>query len=425
MRRLLSKFGITFKEDSKKQIGKALKRPWDDVGAEYALISTFESAIERLAGVSKWEAFRDVLHKDGRINAKLFTRRAGVFAVPRMFQVAEGADRAEEKKEFIEKLFEHSRFSPKLFKFMNAALYSVAYGLSAIEIFWEEDEKKRIIPADFQLIPNDFLVNTDGVWKYKPEEETSNEEALKIPDKKVIFTTKDPEYGVFGHGLLVELYWLHYIKKNILRYWSLYAEKFGSPTVKIEYPGDPSDEVIAKYLRIAESVQENTAIAIPEGVAISLLEAVRQSQSDYHLFINYLNGEIVQCILGQNLTTESPQQGTYAQAIVHEGVKWDIIRSDCFLIQDTIQQLINWIIEFEYGTQEGAPIFSFDLREPQDDIQKARLYEVLNNMGYRFSEEFISAAFGIPLVKEGQRVIGEIVEEEKNNEGLDNEGEMM
>jgi hypothetical protein len=64
------------------------------------LIEEFETAIRSLAGnKTKWQAFRDVIHKDGRISAKLFTRRASVMAVPMLFHEATGDPKAKEKKE--------------------------------------------------------------------------------------------------------------------------------------------------------------------------------------------------------------------------------------------------------------------------------------------------------------------------------------
>lgn len=365
---------------------------------EGTLVQYPNETITTLSCKSLWETFDEVLEKDGKIAAKLFSRRAAVLGVPWTLS-GNGP-----QYQFVNDLLSSDKFAPNLYKLIDGLLHAVSHGFAFIEPLWEKNEEGWIVPKGFILVPW-RRIRFDQDYNPLLQTKSNTVTGEQIPMYKGLVARSNPENGPYGHGLLYKLYWLHLLKKNNIKYWCLYNEKFGTPTAVGKYKGNPSSEQLDNYMAVLQGIQQDASIVCPESLAVELLEATRASSSDYDAFLRWLGEEIVQTILGQTLTSETGGTGSYAQAKAHNEVRWDFIKSDALLIQPVIQRWINWIIELNWGTDANSPVFAFDLREPSDDAVNAQVLNILVSAGLKIPSKWAYEKFQIPEPVEGETIL--------------------
>src|SRR5690606_37663777 len=83
--------------------------------------------------------------------------------------------------------------------------------------------------------------------------------------------------------------------------------------------------------------------------------------SDFRVLIDTCNTEISYAITGQSLATSEAEFGTRAQAEVHETSFGRMAKGDALALTGTLQQLIDWMVELNFGPDMTAPKGMFDL----------------------------------------------------------------
>ena len=102
---------------------------------------------------------------------------------------------------------------------------------------------------------------------------------------------------------------------------------------------------------------------------------------------------ISKAILGQTLTTEIGSTGSYAASNTHMQVRQDIVDSDKKLVEDVINQLIQWFYEINFANGE-VPVF--ELYEPEDvDLTLAQRDKILSDTGVKFTKEYFIKNYGL------------------------------
>ena len=90
-------------------------------------------------------------------------------------------------------------------------------------------------------------------------------------------------------------------------------------------PNGATEEEKETALRAARALRSESAVAMPEGFEIQILEASGKGTASYEEFLKYWDDAIAKIILGQTGTT---RQGQYAgTGDILEGVKAEMILS--------------------------------------------------------------------------------------------------
>lgn len=171
----------------------------------------------------------------------------------------------------------------------------------------------------------------------------------------------------YGVGLGRELYWPWWFKKNGIKFWMMFCDKFASPTVVGEYEGgnatSPEDQ--NKLLSAAQAVHSNNAIIHPKGMNLSLLEAARSGNiSTYRELAEFMNDEMTICILGQTATTTG-KPGSMGDANEQADVREDIIKADADALCEALNSgVVSWLVDYQFPGRKnkrayGVP-FEFD-----------------------------------------------------------------
>jgi len=165
--------------------------------------------------------------------------------------------------------------------------------------------------------------------------------------------------------------------------WAAANEKWGDPLVVAQYDKDRSTlEDVAVIKSGLESLGTSGKAIFSKDIELKFLEAMRSGITDMHdRFIEAVNKEMAVSILGQTLTTEIKDKGSFAAAKVHNYVRQDILYSDVIEFQNVITaQYIykDWLLN--YGEPKKTfPQFEFITDEIQDFESNARTFETLKS----------------------------------------------
>lgn len=197
-------------------------------------------------------------------------------------------------------------------------------------------------------------------------------QSVKLPPEKFLVYTYMPRYeSPYGTSDLRAAYRHWWSKDIILRFYNIYLEKFGSPTVLGAYTRGTPKSQQDDLLKVLDRIQQETAIVLPEDIKVELLEAQRGGESGYMQAIEYHDRQIAKSILGQTLTTDEGMRfGSFALAKVHLDVLRITLEKVKRDLEETVmrEQLIRRMVDYNFRT-DSYPEFSLGtLRERDLDL---------------------------------------------------------
>lgn len=227
-----------------------------------------------------------------------------------------------------------------------------------------------------------------------------------VPDNKFITvrTGGTHDFAFYGLGLAHWCYWPIFFKRAALKFWALYLEKMGRPTVGIAFSeADKNDQKKkANLLQAAMAIGQDSAVLLPEGylddAMIKIFESGRtlSSSSDYKDFVTEQNEAIMRVVLGQPGTSKATKGGLGGdgQARKDEGVKREIVKADSDLISEGMSKLGRWLTTWNHGA-DVAPPTVYRVLDDEEDLNTVATRDVqLNGIGIKRTEESVREVYG-------------------------------
>ena len=205
----------------------------------------------------------------------------------------------------------------------------------------------------------------------------------------------NPSYNnPYGERTLSRVFWNVTFKKGGMKFWVVFTEKYGMPHLIGKHPRGATKEETNTLADMLEDMVQDAIAVIPDDSSVEIQEANKSSSAEiYEKLIDKMNAEISKAILGQTLTTEIGSTGSYAAANTHMAVRQDIVDSDKKLVENVINQLIQWIYEINFS-REDVP--KFELFEPEDvDLTLAQRDKILYDTGVKFTKEYFIKTYGL------------------------------
>lgn len=325
--------------------------------------------------------YRSLL-SDEQVKACFLNQRiAGVIASPWDIKPASDEPQDIEIAEFVKETIENLPFN----EICRKMLYATWFGFQVGEVLWNIKDNRIII--------ENIKVRRVERFCFKPSGElclvNNYVDKQIMPDRKfwVLKNSGDNDDDIYGIGLAHICYWPVYLKRNGLKFWSILVEKFAIPTAVGKYPLGCSIEDIREILQSLDSIASETSIAVPEGTAVELLEAVKSSGGDHEKFCTYLDKIIAKAILGQDGTS---QNGAYeGTAKVQENVKDLVLKADSDLLCESFNEVIKWLVSYNWPGAE-APKITRSFEQPENLKEAAEQDTLIYNMGFDPSEEYIN-----------------------------------
>ncbi len=323
---------------------------------------------------------------DSHVFACIQSRKAGVLSLE--WAINKGLDK-DKNAELIEELLKKLDIN----KIINDILDAAQFGFQPIEIIWSKHKNGYILPEKVIAKPQEwFCFDDNNNLKFRTKENYYGEE---LPNKKFLCPQVNPSYNnPYGERTLSRVFWPVTFKKGGMKFWVIFTEKYGMPHLIGKHPrGASKDETDTLADSLEQMVQDAIAV-IPDDSSVEIQEANKSSSAEiYEKLIDKMNSEISKAILGQTLTTEIGETGSYAASNTHMQVRKDIVDADKKLVEKTINQLITWIYEINFANEE-VPIF--EMYEEEDvDLTLAQRDKILSETGVKFSKEYFIKTYGL------------------------------
>jgi len=311
----------------------------------------------------------DEMRVDDEVKASLSLKKHAVLAPGWEIEPASEDDEDQEKAEFIETVFE--QMGGALDDALLQILTALDYGYSITEIIWgvmeEGQYKGKVgIKALKSKRPHLYEFDTDEYANLKPKGLVqtglgmADEKAL--PVNKFIIYSYQKEFGNwYGMSDLRASYRSWWSKDNIIKFWNIYLERFGSPLTVGKYK-TANTASITDLKNILNNLQSKTSITHRDGeFDLSFLEPQRRSTADYQAALDYHNKSIARSILLPDRLSSAGETGAYAQAKVHFDVFLWVIQKLRLDLESVVmqEQLIRRLMGWNYPDAGQLPKFKF------------------------------------------------------------------
>jgi len=217
---------------------------------------------------------------------------------------------------------------------------------------------------------------------------------LVLPDQKFWTMTVGAESDdePYGKGLGHFLYWPVWFKRNAIRFWAVFIEKFAMGVPMADVPPGTSKEERDKILGLLEHIRAGGKLVKSSNIAIEVLQAVKDSGGDYERFVTRMDGSIAKVVLTQTMTTDDGS--SMAQAIVHERMGSSVAKSDAdYLCESFMVGPAKWLTEWNYPGAATPKVYR-DFTA-QVDLAAASATDVaLAGIGYRPTAQRVRDVYG-------------------------------
>jgi phage gp29-like protein len=271
---------------------------------------------------------------------------------------------------------------------------AVAYGYSPIEIIWELRDGLWGIsnlvgkpPEWFEFDQNNQLVFRTGII---------GQEVL--PENRFLIVQHHASYAnPYGSKIFSKCFWLVNFKKNAWQWWTVFVEKYGGAFMYGKYPMNADEKYKNELFDALEGMASDSIAIAPEGSDVEIISVGDKggSTSVHAEFIKMANAEISKAVLGETLTTEIGDTGSYAAAQTHNLVREDLAKADRRRISAAFNRLAAVYTFYNFGIDVLPPKFEF-VQDEDLQIDRAKRDVELHSIGVLHRKSYIAREYGIP-----------------------------
>lgn len=290
----------------------------------------------------------DEVRNDPHVHSCIQSRKSGTLAMN--WELRYGAEPS------LNELIAHNLQKINILGLISNILDALFYGMQVLEILWIQDENSNFVVNDIQPKPIEwFFYDSSNQLRYRSR---INPQGELLPANKFLIPRHNPKYdNPYGEALLAKCYWPTTIKNMGFRFWINFLEKYGMPLVIGQYTYPPSPEELANLSQRLNELVNSQTIATPSDVNIDIKDIGQSKSVDLYLqLIKLANGEISKALLSETLTTEM-DSGSYAASVTHFKVRREVILGDKFLVEQTINDLIEYMAKVNNFETRNLPKF--------------------------------------------------------------------
>jgi len=272
-------------------------------------------------------------------------------------------------------------------------LAGVFYGYAVAEIIYRRDGQRIGIDA--------IKVRDRRRFRFTPQGElrllTMNAMLAGIEAPAPYFwhfaTGADHDDEPYGLGIAHWLYWPVLFKRNTIKFWLVFLEKFGMPTAVGKFDAGTLDSDRQKLLAALEAIQTDSGIAIPKSMQVDLLEAARSGTADYKALHDTMDATMAKVILGQVASTQGTP-GRLGNDDLQADVRLDLVKADADLVCESFNKgPACWLTEWNFPGARPPKVWR-KVEEPADLVNQALRDQRISRMGFRPSLNYITSTYG-------------------------------
>ncbi len=350
------------------------------------LIEPTDSVL-RKRGNLDYRIYDEVL-RDDQVASTFGQRRLAV--VSREWEVLPGGESAQDQAaaDHLREVLEHIGWDARTDKM----LYGVYYGHAVAECLWARDGRHITMTALKVRNRRRFGFAPDGGLRLKTSRTPHGE---VLPERKFwsfeTGSTDDDE--PYGLGLAHWLYWPVLFKRNGLKFWLIFLEKFGMPTVTGKYPPGATEQERRRLLEATQAVQTDSGVILPEGMMLELLEAARAGRPEYEGLYDHMDRAITKVVLGHTGGSDSTP-GKLGSEDMAQDVRRELIKADADLVCDSFNRgPARWLTDWNYPGAAYPKVWR-KVEDSEDLGQVAERERKIIDMGFRPTLRHIQDTYG-------------------------------
>jgi phage gp29-like protein len=272
-------------------------------------------------------------------------------------------------------------------------LYGVFYGFSAAEVIYGVDGSRVVFDAIKVRNRRRFRFGKENDLRLLTMQSMYEGIKCEAPYFWHFQTGADNDDEPYGMGLAHWLYWPVLFKRNGLKFWLIFLEKFASPTGVGKYGPTATDTEKSRLLQALRAIQTDSGIAIPEGMTIELLEAARNGTSDYAALQDWADATIQKVVLGQTASTQGTP-GKLGNDKLQGDVRADIIKADADLICESFNLgPVRWLTEWNFPGARPPRVYRIT-DEPEDLNTRADRDATVKSLGFKPTLKYVQETYG-------------------------------
>lgn len=283
-------------------------------------------------------------------------------------------------------------------------LQAILYGFFVAEIMWVRKDGAIKIDKFLGKHPRRFCFDLDRKLRLLTLGNMIEGEAL--PERKFVVFTFGSSDNPYGKGLGQSLWWPVWFKKNGIKFWMTFLDKFGMPTGVGKYPSGTLKDDQDKLLEAIELIHSETGVVIPDTMAIDLLEAARSGQVSYETMCQYMDRSISKRVLGQTASTEGTP-GKLGNEQAQDDVRQEIVEADADLLDACLNAtVVRWLVDYNYPGVTSYPVIeTFAGRKPDLTARSAIDKTLAVDCRLPISKRYFYETYNIPEPEDGEELL--------------------
>ena len=245
--------------------------------------------------------------------------------------------------------------------------------------------KAKVLPPESIRLPCDRYGNLEAILQYPysidtdeltgfPHNERVESDAVKINMNKVLLWVNRDDYSQYeGKSELDAVYKYWFLKDFILKFWSMFIERFGAPLL-IAF-------VKAKNMKAAREALKNiitqTSFSMEQDDKVEMLEPKKEGEV-FKMMINYCDNQITKGLLvPQLLYGDVESGGSRSLGDIHFRLFEFRISYIRRKIQNLTRALIKKKIDLNFSDVKHYPIFTFKPFSIANRVKMAQAFDLL------------------------------------------------
>jgi phage gp29-like protein len=221
-------------------------------------------------------------------------------------------------------------------------------------------------------------------------------EGVQLPPAKFwhYATGADNDDDPYGIGLAHWCYWPVLFKRNGIKFWLTFLEKFAAPTTIGRFENSATSAADqARLLAAVQAVRTDSGIIYPKGMEIELLEASRSGSIDYKALHDVMDETIAQTVVGQTASTKGTP-GKLGNENLQQDVRMDLITADADLICESLNQgPVRWLTRWNFPDADPPRVYR--VTDPPDDLNLlAERDNKIRQMGFKPTLQYVTTTYG-------------------------------
>ena len=272
-------------------------------------------------------------------------------------------------------------------------LFGLFYGYAVSELIYARDGAQIVLDECRVRHRRRFRFDNEGHLRLLTYEHMLHGLPAEPPYFWHFSCGADHDDEPYGLGLAHWLYWPTLFKRQDLKFWLIFLEKFGMPTAKGSYQSGASAEEKQALLNAVSAITTDAGIIMPEGMAVELIEAARSGTADYAKLNETMDEAIARVVLGQTGTIIQTA-GRLGADKTHGEVRQDLIKADADLVCESWNiGPATWITKWNFPNAQPPRVYR--VVDPPEDMQAlserdAKVYQ----MGFKPTLAYIQETYG-------------------------------